>query len=212
MRRLKVIGVCLGAAFALNVMTGSALALPEFSGPFPKAFTSISKATLLETASKNKVKCTADTATGSITGATTASITITFTGCAEGAAAVPCQTPGRPPGEIVTFGLFGQLGYIELEPEKQVGLDLSDPAAGVIMNFECGAGGQVITGSVIGKVTPLNKLTKKLTVKFVQKKSVQTPTKLLGEPVDILMNTNPEPVGLASAEPLSFAAPVFVTA
>jgi len=212
---MRILGVCLGALFGVGVMTSSAsAALPEF-GPPAGAFTITSKAATFETVGKVKVKCVADTGKGEITGPKSVSIKIVFTGCTTSAiAGVKCQTPGSAPGEISTFGLIGELGYIELEPLKEVGLALSDPAAGIVTEFTCGPTVEILTGSVIAKVTPLNKPSKTITLKFVQKKGLQVPFNLFGEPPppDILMNTHPEPVGLASGEPMKFAAPIVVIA
>jgi hypothetical protein len=210
--RLRILGICLGATFALGVTATSASALPEFGPPTGK-FTVKSKTTKFETASKVKITCLADTGSGEITGPTTASMTVRFTSCTSSAiVGVMCQSPGLAPGEITTFPLFGKLGYISREPELEVGLDLANPAAGIFTEFMCGAALERLSGSVIGKITPINKPTKKLTLKFVQKKGIQKPLNLLGEPPDFLMNGNPEPVGLASSEGMTFAAPVVVIA
>jgi hypothetical protein len=187
-------------------------ALPEFSGPFPKAFTSTSKASTLETVGKTKVKCEADTNAGTITGPNAGNLTITFTGCQT--KTIPCNSPGAVPGEIVTHGLTSTLGYINREL-KEVGIDFSNPAGALVLEFQCGpATAGVVRGSVIGKITPVNKLVKPpahFTVKFAQKKGIQTIGKFEAGPLDILetsLNGGPfEPSGLNSVDLVKFAAP-----
>ena len=101
MRRVRVTELRLIGIFAVRAVTAAtALALPEFTGPFPNGFTSTSKASLLE--------CTTDTNVGKITGPHSGEIQITFTGCKLGA--TPCNTPAAAPGTIVTSMLSMRIG------------------------------------------------------------------------------------------------------
>jgi hypothetical protein len=102
MKRISITGLCLVSTFAISaVMAGStSAALPEFTGPFPKTFTSTSKGSLLETVGGKKTKCTADTNFGELTGPQNGSMTIIFTGCKLNK--VPCNTPGLVPETIAT--------------------------------------------------------------------------------------------------------------
>ena len=215
--RTRVLGILTAATAALAVGAGSAsAALPELAAPPGMPFTAVSKAALLETATKVKIKCTADTAKGEVLGPKLVTMTIAFTGCTSSEVpGVLCNSPNGVPGEVATMPLIGQLGYIKVEPPVEVGMDLSDPAAGLITTVICGPSVDRITGSVIGRVTPLNKPTKKLAVKFTQKVGIQNPTHLFGEPVDILQSSFGGPLiptGLAGNEPLAFPAPVVLVA
>ncbi len=215
--RIRMLPVLIAATAAIALSSGSAMAaLPELAAPPGMPFTAVSKAALLQTATKVKIKCTADTAKGEVLGPKLVTMTLSFTGCTSTEVpGVLCNSPNGVPGEIATFALIGQLGYIKAVPPVEVGMDLSDPAAALIATVICGPSVDTITGSVIGRVTPLNKPTKKLALKFSQKLGVQNPTHLLGEPVDILQSSFGGPLiptGLAGTEPLLFPAPVVLMA
>jgi hypothetical protein len=217
MTRIRTVALCLGATVAASAFgASSAAALPEFTGPFPKAFTSTSKTSVLETVGKTKVKCLADTNVGEITAPMNGHVTIRFTGCET--KGFPCTSPGAAAGEIVTFPLIATLGYVNRET-KEVGLDLANPAGAFVAEFQCVNILAAVKGSVIGKITPVNKLVKppsRFAVKFAQKGGKQAIVKFAGGPLDILetsLNGGPfEPSGLASNDMLSFGAPVEIKA
>ncbi len=225
MKRIRLIGLCLLAIFAASAATAaSASALPEWSGPFPKPLTSSSGVSKLETKAGMLVECVADTNEGEVTGPNTALVKVRYTGCELVLATgkIPCMTPGAAPEEIVTFPLVGTLGYITHTPTKtQVGLDLSDPAAGLIAKFVCRETTVEVVGSVIGKITPINKFVKPapaghFTLKFNGKKGKQKPAKFEGEPEDTLSASfggGPfEPADLVSTDLVSFFEPVKIIA
>jgi hypothetical protein len=119
MKRIRLIGLYLAAVFSMSVvMAASASALPEFSSPFSKTFTSKSKASLLETVAKVKLTCKTDTNVGEVTGPETGFMTITFSGCKV--KKVPCNTPGTPPGKIVTSLLAFTVHYIKEPPLRNL--------------------------------------------------------------------------------------------
>ena len=203
---------CVAALIVAGLSTASAqAALPEFVPGAGVPYTATSGMSMLETASKAKVKCAADTATGVTTGPKTLTAEITFTGCVTGTA--PCTSPGAAAGEIVTTTLSGLLGYTVNPEVKEVGIDLSSPTGAPIAEYVCGpALLGVVTGSVIGQLTPVNTLLvppKHFTLKFKQKKGMQEITHLFGEPVDVLGTTFAGPTiltGLKSTEKIKFAA------
>jgi len=208
------------AAFAVGAGSAAA-APPEFSPPFPNPLTSTSKATVLETVTKKRLTCKADTNSGEVTGPATALVRLTLTGCTSTAApGVPCQSPNaKAAGEIVTEQLIGTLGYIREAP-KEVGLDLSNPTGGPMIVFFCGAAvsGEV-RGSVIGKITPINKVIKPgahEVLKFTQKAGHQTVMMLMGGPIDVPMTkygAGPlEESGLSATDIFTFAAPIVIVA
>ncbi|MFI4984350.1 MAG: hypothetical protein ACHQAV_00010 [Solirubrobacterales bacterium] len=218
MRRIKISGLCLVIIFTMSaVMAASASAvLPEFSSPFAKTFTSTSKASLLETTAKVKLVCTADTNAGEITGSQTGSVTIAFTGCAL--KKVPCNTPGRPSGTIVTSLLSLSLGYIN-KAKKEVGIDLASAAGGVFAEFGCGSALRgVVLGSVIGRITPVNKKVIPaafFTLRFTQAIGIQKIINLEGGPPDVLETSFGGPSlqsGLSSTDRIFFSEPVLISA
>jgi hypothetical protein len=218
--------VVLGGLLAVMLATGAAFAAtasaapPEFSAPFPNPFTSASKASTLETVTKVRVKCTASTDSGMVTGPKTVSVRIDFTSCTTTAiAGVLCQSPNGAPGEIQTELLLGTLGYVTAPPATEVGLDLSNPTGGPLAVFFCGTLKGEVFGSVIGKVTPLNKVItpgKHVGVKFMQKAGHQTIKMLLGGPLDVpFTSLGGGPLvesGLAFSDSLTFAAPIAIKA
>jgi hypothetical protein len=214
MTRIRTASLSLLAILAIGASASAAAsaALPEFTGPYPKAFTSSSKTSILETVGKTKVKCAADTNAGSITGPGTGNLTITLTGCES--KGFLCNSPGGAAGEIVTHSLTSTLGYINREL-KEVGIDFANPAGALLMEFQCGNLLGVVRGSVIGKVTPINKLVKPpghFTAKFIEKKGIQAIGKFEAGPLDILeasINGGPfEPAGLKASDLIRFSEPV----
>jgi hypothetical protein len=178
MRRIRFATLLGLALAALATVPGSALgALPEFSGPFPKAFTSTSELTTFETVSANKVVCKADTDTGEITGPNAGIVTIRLTGCESGGLA--CNSAGAAVGEIVTNVLTATLLYRNREL-KTVGLELASPPTGApFAEFTCGGGALrvVIRGAALGALTPVNKKVKPpkghYTLKFKKAKGLE---------------------------------------
>jgi hypothetical protein len=218
MKRIRVGGLCLAACCVLGttVAASASAALPEFTGPFSKPFSSKSGASRFRAVSGKRVRCTADTNVGEITGPQTGSVTITFTGCAL--KKVPCNTPGSGSGEIVTPVLAMKVGYIN-KVAKIVGVDLTEPAGGPFLVFSCTSGTRVaLLGSVIGRVVPVNKLvipSKTFQLNFVQAGGFQNVTKLEGEPVDTLemsFNGPFETAGFGSQDQILFAEPVTLIA
>lgn len=220
MRRIPTLGACSAAVLATCAIASTAAAAPpEFSPPFPNPFTSTSKTATLQTVSKVKVTCTADTNTGEVTGPSGALVRVRFTGCTS--PSVPgalCQSPNGAPGEIVTEMVLGTLGYVNRGP-LEVGLDLSNPTGGPMAVFFCGALKGEVFGSVIGTVTPLNKLVKPgshVTLKLTQKAGHQTVRMFLGGALDVPLTKlggGPlEESGLATTDKLTFAAPIVIIA
>jgi hypothetical protein len=214
MKRVNITGLCVVAAFAMSaaVAASASAALPEFSPPFSKTFTSTSKATLLQTVGGAKLTCAADTNLGEITGPQSGVVKIAFTGCKL--KKVPCNTPGVAPGEIVTGLLSMKIGYIN-KAKKEVGVDLEEPTGAPIITFICGSATRaVVIGSVIGRITPVNKLVtppETFKLKFAQVAGVQKITKLEGGPIDVLETSLGGPFegsGLGSTDLLLFGEPV----
>lgn len=214
MNRIRTTGLCLVATLAIGgVMAGSAsAALPEFSPPFSKTFTSTSKGNLLETVGGAKTVCPGDTATGEITGPQNGQIKITFTGCKL--KKIPCNTPGVAPGTIITPLLIMKINYIN-KANKEVGIDLIEPLGSPVMQYACGSATRaVVIGSVIGRITPINKIVtppKPFILRFAQAAGAQKVTNLEGGPIDVLETSFGGPfegTGLASVERMKFGAPV----
>jgi hypothetical protein len=169
MQRVRSTGLAFVAASLLAAVLAppGLAALPEFSGPFPKAFTSTSGSSFFESKSGTKITCLAGTDTGEVSGGKAGSDVLRFTGCETGG--LPCENRGA--GEIVTNQLVASLGYINAEL-KSVGLTLSAPPTGAPwVEFTCAGGAisVVLRGSVRGTITPHNKPVKPPKGHFVLK-------------------------------------------
>jgi len=218
MRRVFLGGAGVTLVFVLIAVTAASAvaAPPEFTGPFPDPYTGTSKVTKIETVGKQTVTCTGDKVKGQITGPASAEVQIDLTGCTTSVVAgVECNSPNGLPGEIQTEVLIGLLGYTNPET-KEVGIDLMNPTGGPMAVFFCGAAvtGKLY-GSVIGKVTPINKLGKGLHLTFAEKAGKQHFMNLFGGPPDFPMMTlgGPlEPAGIASGEALKLAVPTAIVA
>jgi hypothetical protein len=209
MRRVRIVGRYVAAALAMSAVAAPSgwAALPEFSGPFPKAFTSTGKQAVLETAAKAKVVCAGSTDTGEAMGPKAGTMIVKFTGCkARGA---PCMNPGAAPGTIVTHVLISQLGYLN-RAKREVGVDLTN--GNLLAEFVCGSVRFLIKGSVIGRITPVDqkvKPPKGFLLTFVQSGGKQKFTKFQGGPKDVLESSfggSFEEAGLSSMDVITFSA------
>jgi hypothetical protein len=218
MRRIRVAGLCTTLLLALGAGSAqsSYAALPEFSGPFGKPFTSTSGPTRLRGVGGKRVICAASTDAGEITGAKTGSVVITWTGCTF--KKTQCSTPGSAPGEIVSPSLTMNVGYIN-KSAKTVGIDLVEPPGGPFLLFSCLSGTRVlVVGSVIGKIMPVNKLvtpSETFKVRFAQLGGIQKIQNLEGEPKDTLEVSFLAPLetaGLRMEDQMLFAEPVTLSA
>jgi len=116
MRRIKIVGLCLVAAFALSaVVAGVASAAPEYwtngklSKKFEKnidkiAFSSVGVASKLE--GGVVIECENDKSKGTIENATTTKkVKLTYTGCQAPSISSSCQKAPTKPGVILTESL-----------------------------------------------------------------------------------------------------------
>ncbi len=176
------------------------------SGAVKGGFTTAIKATtgiLLETVTKQRVKCTGESGSGAITSPkTVGGLVMRFTGCESGAKPHPrCTSPGLASGELETKVLRGVLGiesitFVEGREIRHIGLDLSPSAPGAtFMEYSCGGGSIAVTGSVIGRVQA-GKMRLSSTVAFRQSAGKQVPERFEGGETNVLM------LALGGAEPV----------
>jgi hypothetical protein len=175
---MKVMGLCLVAAFAMSAVAAATASAtkPEFRFSGTKTqFSSKSGATTFTqkvsgTSEENGAtfKCEKGVDTGEVEGASgtdkATNIVILLLDCSSTVVAktFTCTTPGQEAGVIKTSVLEGQLGYIS-ESAKTVGLVLKPKSpATLFAEFECTKGTEKIAvkvrGELIGKVTPVNEL------------------------------------------------------
>jgi hypothetical protein len=177
MKRVRITGLGGLAVLVLIALTpaSAAATLPEVIGASEGPLAS--KGLTLLTTGGQKMKCTASEGSGAgVEEPKHVDLFLNFTGCTL--AKAPCKSGVAPPGDV-GFTLRGTLGYIN-EAMKQVGADFEGSAPPEIAEFECGGVSVTVSGSVIGRVTPINKLTTTVKVKLIQHGGVQMPKSLEG--------------------------------
>jgi len=162
--------------------------VPE-PGPKPKFEGTSTEGVLLKTANLT-ISCSAATFNGEYTGPKTASVTVDLIGCLNGNAK-KCQSNPLKEGEIEPPGpLEGEIGFININGFKVVGLDLKRSPA--ITTFTCGEPLEVpetngtIEGSVIGKIGPLNSMRPELKLVYKTAGNKQIPEAFEGGEKDTL--------------------------
>jgi hypothetical protein len=189
MKRLKVLGLALVAAFALSAVAvaSASAALPEFEGPFPnKVKTGTSGAGTLETKGGSKITCTSDTFVGEVNAAKEVKkVVVTFKGCETTILGikVKCNTAGQAAGVVVTEPIHGTLGYTA---KPKTGLDLEPEVGTTFATLECGGTKVTVKGDVVCEVSPTNVKTAKFKITCKQTKGVQEWTKLEGGAESVL--------------------------
>jgi hypothetical protein len=161
-------------------------------GPGPsRKFAGTGEITTLETVGKTKVTCSSSSSQGEYTGAKTEKVSFTLSGCASAALQSSCQSSSASGGEIRTTPLVGELGFIkDNEPlTPAVGIDFKPESGAYVTKFQCGGLEETVAGSVIGSVTPIDKMTALSTLKFKAAKGLQVPQQFEELPKDTLTTT-----------------------
>ena len=194
MSRLRIIGLAVVAVFALSAIVASAAsAAPEFlhegKEVVKKGFTDKSAEGKLSAAGI-EVTCIADTSEGEIKGTKqVGKVFVSFTGCTakNGTETCPVHSTGAPAGTINTNELEGELGEVaEVESKTKVGLDLKAVAGNFVTLEGTCVPTTNVTGSVIGEVTPVNKLQKTGKLVYTTKSGKQKIQKFVGGETDVL--------------------------
>jgi alpha-tubulin suppressor-like RCC1 family protein len=163
------------------------------------AFSGSGLETTLTTVGHPTIKCLAANFSGEWTGPKTASVSVEFQGCTTLAGA-QCQTVTNPQNksEIKLNGVVGELGFIRYEEVEGkvtavVGLDLKpQPPMTSLATYECTGSSEAghIEGSVIGRITPLNKMTTEQKLLYsATKAGEQRPEAFQGAPKDTLVTS-----------------------
>jgi hypothetical protein len=196
MKRTRIIGLALVAAFALSaVAAASALAAePEFkpeTGGFPVNFSSSSTTneTKLEVEGGNTVKCKGLSSSGKLESARKAGeVVVHFTNCKVKVSIfeATCTTKGASSGEIVTEKLVAKPVYLvgKKGAGEERGLDVSPATAGgKFAEFECSGttivvkNGTAAEDSLIGRIAAaeVGVQEHEVTIKFKQTSGKQEP-------------------------------------
>jgi hypothetical protein len=163
------------------------------------AFSGSGLETTLTTAGHSTIKCIAANIGGEWTGPKTASVNVEFQGCYN-AQSQQCQTVTNPQNksEIKLNGVAGELGYIKYEEVEgklkiAVGLDLKpQPPMTQLAEYECTGSTETghLEGSVIGRITPIDKMTTESKLAYSATKSgEQRPEAFQGSAKDTLITS-----------------------
>jgi hypothetical protein len=161
MQRLKTLGVALVAAFAVSGLASASAsaAAPNFTGPFPDAFTITGHLTFAAS-SGTSVLCLGGTGTGSITAEKTGTFKLEFssktkTNCVHSTSGAECKVGSGP------VAMEGTVELVQIKPGV-VALVLAPKE----VELTCGSETVKLRHSAIGLVTPLNRETTQYTVTF----------------------------------------------
>jgi hypothetical protein len=154
-----------------------------------KTFSGTGAAASLETTGKALIKCTASHSEGEYTGTKTATAKVVLSGCSLGGES--CQSTGSAAGEVATSSLAAHLGFIADnttggELHLALGWDLANEPS--IVSAECGGSKEsvLITGSVIGAISAVDKMTASYALKFAAAGGAQSPASFEEGPNDTL--------------------------
>jgi hypothetical protein len=169
------------------------------SGTEKQTFTGSGTETTMTTVGHPTIKCIDANFNGEYTGPKTATVTVEFQGCQNPTGAL-CQSVQNPNNnsEITTLPLEAELGFIKNEVKEGktlvvVGLDLKpQPPLTELAAYKCAGSNETahVTGSVIGRVSPINKMTTTLNLTYLATRGgEQRPQQFEGGPVDTLSTT-----------------------
>jgi len=187
MKRFKVLGLCLVAAFALSAVVVTSALAKGASGPIKVESTGEGPAELGNSVAN--IKCTSHTAKSEIINATeTVGVVAHYKGCEAVKAKVPCENVG--PGEIETTVLKSKLAWVS-QPKGEVGVDFKPAGltAGkeILAKFNCkGLAEVVVYGAIIGLTTPKNVSVETGKVTFQESGFKNQPEKFEGGPKESL--------------------------
>jgi hypothetical protein len=177
-----------------------------------KEFSSRAGASTIETKRKIKITCKFATDAGSYTGPKEGTVVIEFHEC-TGFGGFECNSVGAPPGVIKTGTLTSVLGFIKAPKGVGVSLESSSPAP--ITEIVCHVPNisftMSITGSVIGSIKQVGKMSSTFTEQFQAKKGKQKIEKFEGGARDTLtcaFEKGSEPCGLSSTDTLKNTEPL----
>jgi hypothetical protein len=175
-------------------------------------FSSRGGSATIETKRKTKITCKFATDFGRYLGPKEDSETIAFREC-SGFGGFPCNSPASPPGVVETTSLTSTLGFIKAP--KKVGVSLESSSAAPFTEVVCHIPNlsfkMAITGSVIGSIKQVGKMSMTFTEAFKANKGKQKPERFEGAPKDTLtcvFEAGSEPCGLNFTDTLKNIEPL----
>jgi hypothetical protein len=155
MRHIKLMSLCVVAAFALSAMVVSgAQAKRSEHGSLKFPFTNGGAVTLTGELGQT-ITCMNSEGTGEVTSPTAGTLTEAFTGCTN-QLGKKCTSTGASAGTIVSKTLGLETGWIS-KSKGEVGVALSGgPSGEILFEFECEGSSYTVKGPVAGRLTPIN--------------------------------------------------------
>jgi len=200
MKRIRIVGLCLMAVFALSAAAASsASALPEILFRFTNTkspianggtFTSKGGVSTLETLSGSTVKCTGVKDNGSFLSAHLGLALILFEGCTTKIFGTNnCTSAGQSTGHIHLLNLVFHLGLAHFGGSTTIpAIIILLPSGGI--TFSCEIANVTVTGSVIGRLQKTNGEEPKINEAAKEINLVYKQTSGMQELTEILMSLN----------------------
>jgi hypothetical protein len=152
----------------------------------------------IETASRDRLRCSAGTLAGRLSGPQSAEQTLTLTGCdATGLAGAECSSAATA-GEVRFEPLLGKLGIISAGAKPDVGWRLAALHGGPLASFTCGSTHYTLGGAVIAPLKSIDKASGSFSLTFKGKRGVQTPGSFEGQGSSALTLSGPHGAEAAS--------------
>jgi len=178
MRRIRIVGLCLAAVFAVSALVASAAsaALPEYGvyntktkkveEPLPTA-----KVAFKSTGAESKLEggvvitCKSDASKGDLEGPKkTVKLKVTYSNCEAPAITSSCQKAATKPGVITTENLKGELGYASEKSGGALNVInrlVPEVAGKPFAKFTCGPKKEltvIVTGVILAEPGPVGVL------------------------------------------------------
>jgi hypothetical protein len=182
-----------GACITRSTGAGGSWEWAPLTATEKQTFKGSGSSPVIVTAGHSTLTCVTVNVSGEYTGPKTATVELELQACTN-ASGKQCQTTPLQPSEIKSVPLEAELGFIKEQPPGiAVGLDLKpqSPLTALAV-YECGNPTETaqIEGSVIAKITPLERMTTVSNLQFkVSRAGQQVPEKFEGGPTDTLKTT-----------------------
>jgi hypothetical protein len=178
MKRIRTIGLCFIAAFALSAFVATGAQAAKHTNMGPVVVSGEGGLAKLSSSALPAIECKKNSGTGAITGVTSNEEIVTFT---------ECSTAGKKCGNIAagtikTDELTTTLGWIKAP--TSVGVEFGPKTGTEDAAFECEGLKVKVTGTVIGHVSPLNSMEIHSTIALFGSSFKQEPTDLEGGTAD----------------------------
>jgi hypothetical protein len=184
MKRIKALGLCLVAVFALAAITASLATAKKVHNTGPVPQTASGGVAKLEGSPLPPIECKKQHSTSELLTGTTDKAQVFYEECESNGK--KCQNVGGTPGHITTNPLSTEVGWIS-KSKGEVGDDFKPASGTYLAEFECEGIVVKVKGSVIAKVSPTNTMSTTGKVIAKEEGGKQSPEKFESGPKDTLI-------------------------